>query len=210
MREDQQTRGVGLVSRLPAVRNDGCLVAWPWLAAAAVATAMHADGSETSVNSETVDPVDVLYVDSDPVGVLMVQQSFAQVETPVRLHIARDGGQALRFVRRVGEYRSAPGPRLILLELDLADVPGLGVLAEIKADSDLMTIPVVIFSASQDPLFIRGSYALHANAYVVKPANFDGLAAVIRQLTISFAWLIPPQPGPMPDARVSVAQSRAP
>jgi CheY-like chemotaxis protein len=70
----------------------------------------------------------------------MAQESFAQAGNDVRLHIARDGRQALKFVRKLGEFRGAPRPRLILLELSLADIPGLRVLAELKADSDLMTI----------------------------------------------------------------------
>ena len=136
----------------------------------------------------------MLYVDSDPADALMVQESFAQAGNGVHLHIARDGRQALRFVRGLGEFRGAPRPRLILLELYLADVPGLDVLAQLKGDSDLMTIPVVIFSSSQDPGSIDGSYALHANAYIVKPADFDGLAAVTRQLS-AFIWQIQPPPG---------------
>ena len=139
-------------------------------------------------------PADVLYVDSDPADALMVQESFAQVGNGVHLHIARDGRQALRFVGGLGEFRGAPRPRLILLELNLADVPGLDVLAELKGDSDLMTIPVVIFSSSQDPGSIHGGYARHANAYIVKPADFDGLAGVIRQLS-AFIWQIHPPPG---------------
>jgi CheY-like chemotaxis protein len=147
------------------------------------------------MSSEPARPADVLYVDSDPADALMAQESFAQAGNNVRLHIARDGRQALRFVRRLGEFRGAPRPRLILLELSLADVPGLRVLAELKADSDLMTIPVVIFSSSQDPACIRRSYALHAHAYIVKPADFDGFASVVRRLSASFIWRIQPPPG---------------
>lgn len=147
------------------------------------------------MSDELTDPADVLYVDSDPADVLMIQESIAQLGAPVRLHIARDGRQALRFVRRAGEFRSAPRPRLILLELELADVPGLDVLAELKGDRDLMTIPVIIFSSSRDRLYVQGSYALHANAYISKPGDFDGFAAVIRQLAGSFIWLIQDPPG---------------
>ena len=140
-------------------------------------------------------PAYALYVDSDPADPLMVQESFAQVGNGVHLHIARDGRQALRFVGGLGEFRGAPRPRLILLELNLADVPGLDVLAELKGDSDLMTIPVVIFSFFTRPgTLIHGGYARHANAYIVKPADFDGLAGVIRQLS-AFIWQIHPPPG---------------
>jgi DNA-binding response OmpR family regulator len=147
------------------------------------------------MSGEPAGPVDVLYVDSDPADAIMVQESFALADNNVRLHIARDGRQALRFVRGLGEFRGAPRPRLILLELNPDDVPGLDVLAELKGDSDLMTIPVVILSSAQDPASIHGSYELHANAYIVKPADFDGLAGVIRQLSASFIRQIQPPPG---------------
>jgi CheY-like chemotaxis protein len=147
------------------------------------------------MSGEPVGSADVLFVDSDPADAIVVQESFAQADNNVRLHIAREGRQALRFVRGLGEFRDAPRPRLILLELNLDDIPGLDVLAELKGDSDLMTIPVIIFSSAQDPASIHGSYALHPNAYVLKPADFDGLAGVIRQLSASFIWQIQPPPG---------------
>jgi CheY-like chemotaxis protein len=103
----------------------------------------------------------VLYVDSDPADVLMIQESIAQVGAPVRLHVARDGNQAPGFVRRAGEFRGALRSRLILLELELPGVSGLDVLAELKGDRDLMTIPVIIVSSSRDPMYVQGSYALH-------------------------------------------------
>ncbi len=141
------------------------------------------------------DALDVLYVDSDPADVLMFQESIVQAGAPVRLHIASDGNQALRFVRRAGAFRSAPRPGPILLELDLADVPGLGVLAELKSDPDLMTIPVIIFSSSCDPAHVRRSYALHADAYIAKPGDFDGFAEAVQQLLGSYISLIRAPPG---------------
>lgn len=117
------------------------------------------------MSGEPAGPADVLYVDSDPADALVVQESFAQAGNGLHLHIARDGRQALRFVRGLGEFAGALRPRLILLELNLADVPGLDVLAQLKGDSDLMTIPVVIFSSSQDPRQLRAArQCLHRQA----------------------------------------------
>lgn len=144
------------------------------------------------MGSELVNPANVLYIDSDPADALMIQESFAHVDRGIRLHFARNGKQALRFVRRAGEFGEAPRPHLILLELDLPGLSGLRVLAQLKGDANLMAIPVVVFSACRDPLYIQACYALHANAYIVKPDDLDGFTAITRQLTTSFAWLIEP------------------
>ena len=103
---------------------------------------------------------------------------------------------ALRFLRRAGEHAGAPRPGLIILDLNLPGLHGLEVLAEIKADPDLMVVPVVVLSSSRNPGDIRRSYELHANAYVVKPEDPDGFDDVIRRIDACFIGLIePPPPG---------------
>ena len=74
-------------------------------------------------------------------------------------HAVGDGEQALRFLRRTGEFTGAPRPSLILLDLNLPRRNGLEVLAELKADPDLLTIPVVIFSTSQAETDVAASAA---------------------------------------------------
>lgn len=135
-------------------------------------------------------PVDVLLVEDDPGDAVMARESFAQAGKNSRFHVISDGHEALRFLRRQGEYARAPRPGLILLDLNLPGLHGLDVLAEIKADPDLKIIPVVILSTSGHPDDIKRSYELHASAYVVKPADSDGYDAVIKQIDACFLGLI--------------------
>ena len=107
-----------------------------------------------------------------------------------------DGEQALQFLHRVGDYADAPRPGLILLDLNLPRRDGLEVLAELKADPVLKVIPVVILTTSQAEQDILRSYALHANAYVSKPVDFERFMDVIRQIdTIRDRGAIPPRCG---------------
>ncbi len=126
----------------------------------------------------------------------MVRESFARAGRNNRFHVVPDGQQALRFLRQAGEHAAAPRPGLILLDLNLPGMHGLDVLAQIKADPELMIIPVVVLSSSRHPDDIRRSYEMHANAYIVKPADFDGFDDMIKRIDACFLGLIqPPPPG---------------
>jgi CheY-like chemotaxis protein len=143
------------------------------------------------------DIADILLVDDDPGDVLLIQESFLQADarTSRRCHVADDAAAALNFVRRTGEHSDAPRPRLILLDLNLAGTHGLEVLAQLKADDDLMTIPVVILSSSRHPADIERSYTLHANAYIVKPVDLDAFSSVIGAIDDCFVRLAEPSRG---------------
>jgi CheY-like chemotaxis protein len=139
-------------------------------------------------------PVDVLMVEDDPGDALMVRESFAQAGRHNRFHVVPDGHQALQFLRQAGEHAGAPRPGLILLDLNLPGLHGLDVLAQIKADPELRIIPVVILSSSRHPGDIRRSYEMHANAYIVKPTDFDGFDDMIKRIDACFLGLIQPPP----------------
>ena len=115
--------------------------------------------------------VDVLLVEDDPGDVLMTREAFEASRMPNTLHVVGDGEQAMHFLRRTNDFTGAPRPALILLDLNLPRRNGLEVLAELKADSDLLTIPVVILTTSQAESDIVASYQLHANAYITKPPS---------------------------------------
>ena len=93
--------------------------------------------------------IDVLLVEDDPGDVLMTREALRAVPGPSTLHVVGDGEQAMHFLRRTGEFTGAPRPGLILLDLNLPRRNGLEVLAELKADQELLTIPVVILTTSQ-------------------------------------------------------------
>jgi CheY-like chemotaxis protein len=165
-----------------------------WPAADSVGMSLIFRGGVIQMSERGV--IDVLHVEDDPGYALIVRKSFAQASRNCRFHAVTDGRQALRFLRRAGEHAGAPRPGLIILDLDLPGLHGLEVLAEIKADPDLMIISVVILSSSRNPGDIRRGYELHANAYVVKPEDMDGFDGVIRGIAACFTGLIErPPPG---------------
>ena len=135
-------------------------------------------------------PVDVLLVEDDPGDVLMTREAFEFYKIRNPLHVVSDGEQALQFVRRTGPYADAPRPGLILLDVNLPRVSGLEVLAELKQDPELRTIPVVMLTTSQADEDILRSYQLHANAYVSKPVDFEQFIAAIRQIDDFFMTLV--------------------
>jgi CheY-like chemotaxis protein len=134
--------------------------------------------------------VDVLLVEDDEGDVLMTREAFEHYKIRNKLHVVTDGEKALQFVRRSGEYADAPRPGLILMDLNLPRRDGLEVLAEIKEDPELRVIPVVILTTSQAEEDILRSYALHANAYVSKPVDFERFIEVIRQIDCFFITVV--------------------
>jgi CheY-like chemotaxis protein len=134
--------------------------------------------------------VDVLLVEDDAGDVLMTREAFEHYKIRNTLHVVTDGEQALQFVRREGDFAAAPRPGLIMLDLNLPRRDGLEVLAEIKADPELRLIPVVILTTSQAEEDIVRSYALHANAYVTKPVDFERFIEVIRQIDNFFITVV--------------------
>ena len=126
--------------------------------------------------------IHVLLIEDDPGDVLMTREAFEVCAISSTLHVVGDGEQAMHFLHRAGEFAGAPRPGLILLDLNLPRRGGLELLAEVKADHDLLTIPVVVLTTSQARTDITASYQLHANAYITKPVSFDLFTEAIRQV----------------------------
>jgi CheY-like chemotaxis protein len=135
-------------------------------------------------------PIHILLVDDDPGDTLMIREAFEDNKVHNELSCVSDGVDALRFLRREGEFADAPRPDLILLDLNLPRKDGREVLAEIKSDSALSRIPVVVLTTSEAEEDILRSYALHANAYVTKPVDFDRFIAVVRQIDEFFVEVV--------------------
>jgi CheY-like chemotaxis protein len=141
-------------------------------------------------NGGSTKVIDVLLVEDDPGDVLMTREAFEHHKIRNQLHVVNDGEQAMQFLHRTGEYASAPRPGLILLDLNLPRRDGLEVLAELKEDPGLRVIPVVILTTSQAEEDILRSYALHANAYVSKPVDFERFMEVIQQIDNFFITVV--------------------
>ena len=127
-------------------------------------------------------PIEILLVDDNPTDVLLAEEALEHVQIFNNLHVAKDGVQALAFLRREGGHAHAARPDLILLDLNMPRKDGREVLAEIKADEALKRIPVVILTTSRAEEDIFKAYGLHANCYIVKPVDFDQFAEVVRSI----------------------------
>ena len=136
------------------------------------------------------DPIEVLLVEDDPGDVLLIREAFEDNKVANRLHVVADGVEALDFMRQNGEHSDAPRPDLVLLDLNLPRKDGREVLAEVKNDHSLRTIPVVVLTTSQAEEDVLRSYDLHANAYVTKPVDFDRFIGVVRQIDQFFVSVV--------------------
>jgi CheY-like chemotaxis protein len=139
---------------------------------------------------QLLNAIDVLLVDDDPGDTLMIREAFAHNKVRNELTAVADGVQAMRYLRRAGEYRDAARPDLILLDLNLPRKDGREVLAEIKSDPELSTIPVVVLTTSHAEEDVLRSYQLHANAYVTKPVDFERFIEVVRQIDEFFVTVV--------------------
>lgn len=127
-------------------------------------------------------PVAILLVDDNETDVLLAREALEQAKVHNEVHVVSDGAQALEFLRRQGPYAKAQRPDLVLLDLNLPVKDGREVLAEMKADPLLVSIPVVIMTTSHAESDIAQAYGLHANCYVVKPLDFARFAEVVRSI----------------------------
>ena len=138
----------------------------------------------------SLQPIEVLLVEDDAGDELMTREAFAEHKISNRLHVVRDGQQALDFLFRTGPYTGAPRVDLILLDLNLPKYDGRQVLERIRSDPDLTHVPVVILTTSASEEDILRSYKLHANAYVTKPVDVNEFIAAVRQIDEFFLSVV--------------------
>jgi len=127
-------------------------------------------------------PIEILLVEDSPADILITREAFADAKLANTLHVVEDGVRAMEFLRREGSYASFPRPDLILLDLNLPRKNGREVLAEIKADAEFKSIPVIILTTSSADEDILQAYDLHANCYVIKPVGFDNFLKAIQSI----------------------------
>ena len=127
-------------------------------------------------------PVDILMVEDNPGDARLTEEALKQSKMLNRLYHAKDGVEALAFVRQEPPFKDAPRPDIILLDLNLPKKDGREVLAELKADPRLKTIPVVVLTTSKAEQDIVRSYELHANCYITKPVDLDKFIDIVQGL----------------------------
>ena len=126
--------------------------------------------------------IEVLLVEDSPGDVRLTREAFRDANKSIHLHVASDGVEALAFLRKEGIYIDAPRPHFILLDLNLPKMDGREVLAYIKNDEGLKTIPTIILTTSTAEKDILRSYELQANCYLTKPVQLDAFEELIRSL----------------------------
>ncbi len=126
--------------------------------------------------------VEILLVEDNPSDVILTQIALRQCKIANNLQVAADGEAALQLLRGQGEFADSPRPDLILLDLNLPRMDGRELLAAIKDDENLRTIPVVVLTTSEAERDVLQSYSLHANAYITKPIDMDQFVRIVRAI----------------------------
>ena len=124
----------------------------------------------------------LLLVEDNPADVRLTQEALKNGKVLHKLHVVQDGIEAMAFLHQLPPFEEAPRPDLILLDLNLPKKDGREVLAEIKTNPKLRSIPVVILTTSQADEDILKTYDLHANGYIVKPVDIEQFFAIIKNI----------------------------
>ena len=135
---------------------------------------------------DPINPVEILLVEDNEDDVVLTQQGLRYGNILNNLHVARDGVEAMQFVRGEPPFEGMPRPDLILLDLNLPRKDGRDVLIELKNDEKLRTIPVVVLTTSQEEEDIEQVYRLYANSFLTKPVDFDSFVDMVK--TASNYW----------------------
>jgi two-component system, chemotaxis family, response regulator Rcp1 len=132
-------------------------------------------------------PVEILLVEDNPGDVRLTREALREGKVYNNLHWAKDGVEALEFLRQEGRYTGSPRPDIILLDLNLPKKDGREVLLSIKNDDRFKQIPVVVLTTSEAEEDVLRSYELHANCYITKPVDLDKFIMVVQ--SIDRFWL---------------------
>ena len=127
-------------------------------------------------------PAEVLLAEDNENDVELTRQGFKRCKLHLNLHHVRDGVECMAFLRKQGEYSTAPTPDLLLLDINMPRMDGREVLAEMVADETLSAIPVVVLTTSAQDEEILKMYRLRCSSYIVKPVDFDQFLYVIRSI----------------------------
>ena len=131
--------------------------------------------------------IPVLLVEDNPGDVGLIREALREGKGQLRLHVAQDAMEAFDFMHRQGRHADAPRPHLVLLDLNLPNMGGRELLARIKGDAYLRSIPVIVLTSSDAPRDVEACYDLHANCYVIKPFEVSEFARVLA--SIEELWL---------------------
>ena len=127
-------------------------------------------------------PIEILLVEDNPGDVRLTQEAARETKVHNNIHVVANGQDAMAFLRHEGRFHAVPRPDLILLDLNMPGMDGREVLRQIKSDTDLRRIPVVIITSSQAEEDILHAYDLQAACYVTKPVDLDQFIKVVKHI----------------------------
>lgn len=134
------------------------------------------------MSSTDREPIEILLAEDNPGDVKLTRKALDQGDLLNNLHVVNDGIEAMKFLRKEGEYADTPMPDLLLLDLNMPKKDGRQVMQDMDADPQLRRIPVVVLTSSEAEEDVVRSYELSANAYLTKPVDFDGFVDIINRL----------------------------
>jgi CheY-like chemotaxis protein len=139
----------------------------------------------------------ILLAEDDPRDVELILAALAEQNLANGVQVVEDGVQALDYLHRRGAFASRPegDPVAVLLDLKMPRVDGLQVLTEMKADPRLRTVPIVMLTSSRESIDLEQCSRQGANAYVVKPVQFDEFMTAVKELGLFWAVVNEPPPG---------------
>ena len=143
-----------------------------------------------TLSHDEAPPVEILLVEDNPGDYRLTQEALREGKVYNNLHWTQDGVEALEFLRRRGKYADVPRPDIVLLDLNLPKKDGCEVLQEIKTDSDLKRIPVVVLTTSKAEEDVMKTYNLHANCYVTKPVDLEKFIVVVRSIDVFWLTIV--------------------
>ncbi len=134
--------------------------------------------------------VEILLVEDNPTDAELAMRALNKKNLSNNLVWLKDGVEALDFMFCRGQYEKravSSAPKLILLDLKLPKIDGIGVLRALKADAKTRTVPVVMLTSSSEERDIVESYQLGVNSYIVKPVDFDKFVEMVSQVGLYWA-----------------------
>jgi two-component system response regulator len=136
------------------------------------------------------DGVEILLVEDNANDEVLALHAFKKQNIANKIHVVRDGAEALDFIFCAGTYaeRTAENPKLILLDLKLPLVDGIEVLRQIRDDPRTKLVPVVMLTSSSEERDIVETYRLGVNSYIVKPVDFEQFNEVVKNL--GYYWML--------------------
>jgi CheY-like chemotaxis protein len=132
-------------------------------------------------------PIEILLVEDNPGDARLTEEALKEGKVRNNLHHARDGVEAMEFLERRGEHKNKPRPDLVLLDLNLPRKDGREVLADMRKNPELKTIPVVVLTTSEAEQDVVRTYELCANCYITKPVDLEKFITIVR--SIEDFWL---------------------